>query len=415
MVSESAREKELFGAHALRLSSSSSSYDPIRNAIGDAQVVLIGDGSHGTYEFYAHRANLTQRLIEEKGFTAIAVEADWPDAFRINRYIHGGALSNGTKIKNARDSLAGFERSDMSKVPGNEVMPPFINYLKQHNERILKETKNPSKTVSFYGMDLYSLHRSAQQVLEYLERVDPGGGQGGSETDCHREVIETLKNLSVNRHKIIEHQLGKDAKAHPHEEQFVAEMNALVVKDAEEYYRTMMTEDVLSWNLRDEHFARTVAGVAQFLAPSDSGPGRAKIVVWAHNSHIGDARATDMGRRRGEITIGQRCREIFGDDKVFNIGFLTNRGTGSLLNAHGMSPPIDGSIEAIFDKWADMDTFIITHEIVTDDKGGTKKVKVSEELSECVLPPALERPLDTVANGDETASSIARTTSVSLA
>ncbi|KAJ8494918.1 hypothetical protein ONZ51_g2030 [Trametes cubensis] len=393
MVSESAREKELFGAHPLRLSSSSSSYDPIINAIGDAQVVLIGSGSHGTYEFYAHRAN-----IEEKGFTAIAVEADWPDAFRINRYIHGGALSGGTKIKNARDSLAGFERSDMSKVPGwmwkNEVMPPFIDYLKQHNERILKETKNPSKTVSFYGMDLYSLHRSAQQVLEYLERVDPGGGQGGSETApaippmskmCDRlspRGYRNLKNLLVNRHKIIEHQLGKDAKAHPHEEQFVAEMNALVVKDAEEYYRTMMTEDVLSWNLRDEHFARTVAGVAQFLAPSDSGPGRAKIVVWAHNSHIGDARATDMGRRRGEISIGQRCREIFGDDKVFNIGFLTNRGTGSLLNAHGMSPPIDGSIEAIFDKWADMDTFIITHEIVTDDKGGTKKVKVSEELSE---------------------------------
>ena len=156
----------------------------------------------------------------------------------------------------------------------------------------------------------------------------------------------------------------------------MAEMNALFVKDAEEYYRTMMTEDVLSWNLRcvrvssanvrnvfpelparsDEHFARTVAGIAQFLAPSDSGPGRAKIVVWAHNSHIGDARATDMGRRRGkkhplsashqylvpkcppagEISIGQQCREIFGDDKVFNIGFLTNRGAGSLLNAQSV-------------------------------------------------------------------------------
>ncbi|KAI0662663.1 hypothetical protein C8Q70DRAFT_1043046 [Cubamyces menziesii] len=395
-------QKELFGAHPLRLSSSSSSYDPIINAIGDAQVVLIGSGSHGTYEFYAHRAN-----IEEKGFTAIAVEADWPDAFRINRYIHGGALSGGTKIKNARDSLAGFERFPkwMWK---NEVMPPFIDYLKQHNERILKETKNPSKTVSFYGMDLYSLHRSAQQVLEYLERVDPEGAKAARKRyncferfgeDTMRYAYETQFGLKKDCHReIIEHQLGKDAKAHPHEEQFVAEMNALVVKDAEEYYRTMMTEDVLSWNLRDEHFARTVAGVAQFLAPSDSGPGRAKIVVWAHNSHIGDARATDMGRRRGEISIGQRCREIFGDDKVFNIGFLTNRGTGSLLNAQsvrpwvsGMSPPIDGSIEAIFDKWADMDTFIITHEIVTDDKGGTKKVKVSEELSDFLNRPHYQR------------------------
>ncbi|KAI0335983.1 hypothetical protein GY45DRAFT_1316007 [Cubamyces sp. BRFM 1775] len=421
MVSESAREKELFGAHAHRLSWSSSSYDPIINAIGDAQVVLIGDGSHGTYEFYAHRANLTQRLIEEKGFTAIAVEADWPDAFRINRYIHGGALGDSTKIKNARDSLAEFERFPkwMWK---NEVMPPFIAYLKQHNERILNETNDPSETVSFYGMDLYSLHRSAQQVIEYLEKVDPEGAkaarkryncferfgedtmryayetQFGLKKDCHREVIENLKNLLVNRHKILEHELGRDANGHPHEEQFVAEMNALVVKDAEEYYRTMMTEDVLSWNLRDEHFARTVASIAQFLAPSDSGPGRAKIVVWAHNSHIGDARATDMGRRRGEINIGQRCREIFGDDKVFNIGFLTNRGTVTASHnwdeppyLQRMNPPIDNSLEAIFDKWADMDTFIVTHKIITDDKGKTKKIKVSEELSDFLDRPRYQR------------------------
>ncbi|KAI0639240.1 hypothetical protein C8Q77DRAFT_1044978 [Trametes polyzona] len=420
MVSEAIREKDLFRAHAHPLSWSSSSYDPIIEAIGDAQVVLIGDGSHGTYEFYAHRANLTKRLIGEKGFTAVAVEADWPDALRINRYIHGGALGDH-KIKDARDALAEFERFPkwMWK---NETMPPFIEYLKRHNERVLEETQDPSRTVSFYGMDLYSLHRSAQQVLGYLERVDPEGAkaarkryncferfgedtmryayetQFGLKKDCHREVIDNLKSLLRDRHKIIEKEMGKNPFSHPHEEQFMAEMNALVVRDAEEYYRTMMTEDVLSWNLRDDHFARVVASVAQHLAPSDRGPGRAKIVVWAHNSHVGDARATDMGRRRGEINIGQRCREIFGDDKVFNVGFLTNRGTVTASHnwdeppyLQKLNPPIERSIESVFDNWADTDSFIITQKIVSDEKGKTKKVKVSEDLSDFLDYPRYQR------------------------
>ncbi|EIW64831.1 uncharacterized protein TRAVEDRAFT_42244 [Trametes versicolor FP-101664 SS1] len=411
MVTESIREKELFAAHAHRLSWASSSYDPIIDAIGDAQVVLIGDGSHGTYEFYAHRANLTKRLIGEKGFTAVAVEADWPDALRINSYIHGGALGD-SKIKNARDALAEFERFPkwMWK---NETMPTFVEYLKQHNERVLEATQDPSRTVSFHGMDLYSLHRSAQQVLAYLDKVDPEGAtaarkryncferfgedtmryayetQFGLKRDCHREVIDNLVHLLRSRQKILEQQLGKNPHGHPFEEQFIAEMNALVVKDAEEYYRTMMTEDVISWNLRDDHFARVVAGISQFFASSDGGLGPAKIVVWAHNSHVGDARATDMGRRRGEINIGQRCREIFGDHNVFNIGFLTNRGTVTASHnwdeppyLQRMNPPLQGSIESVFDQWLDSDAFIVTHKIIADEKGRTKKVRVSDDLSE---------------------------------
>ncbi|KAI0670067.1 hypothetical protein C8Q78DRAFT_165939 [Trametes maxima] len=411
MASASIREKELFEAHSHRFLSSLSSYDPIINAIGDAQMVLIGDGSHGTYEFYAHRANLTKRLIEEKGFTAVAVEADWPDALRINRYIHDGALGE-RKIKDARDALAEFERFPkwMWK---NEVMPPFIEYLKQYNERVLKSTKDPTKAASLYGMDLYSLHRSAQQVIQYLEKVDPEGAkaarkryncferfgedtmryayetQFGLKRDCHREVIANLKSLLRNRNDILEKELRLTQNGHPREQQFVAEINALVVKDAEEYYRTMMTEDVLSWNLRDEHFARVLASLAQFLGPSNgTGPGRAKIVVWAHNSHVGDARATDMGRQRGELNIGQRCREIFGDDQVFNVGFLTNRGTVTASHnwdeppyRHTLNPPMEGSLEAIFDKWTHTDTLVVTHKIVTDDNGKTRKAEVSEDLS----------------------------------
>ncbi|EJF66548.1 hypothetical protein DICSQDRAFT_45785 [Dichomitus squalens LYAD-421 SS1] len=418
MPAESIREKEVLRAHIHPLSFSSSSYDPLLHAIGDAQIVLIGDGSHGTYEFYAHRANITKRLIEEKGFTAVAVEADWPDAFRINRYIHGGDTRTG-KIKNARDSLAEFERFPkwMWK---NEAMPPFIEWMKQHNQKVAETEGDASGTVSFYGMDVYSLHRSAEQVIRYLETVDPEGAkqarkkyncferfgedtrryayetQFGLKKDCHREVIDNLKNLLLNRQRFIEQEILRDKFAHPHEEQFVAEMNALVVKDAEEYYRTMMTEDVRSWNLRDEHFARTVSGIAQYLGLSPSPRGGAKVVVWAHNSHVGDARATDVGKRRRESNVGQRCREIFSNDKVFNIGFLTNRGT--VTAAHDwddppylqrMNPPIDGSIEDVFDKWADQDCFVVTHNIVIDEKGATKKVEVNEGLSEYVF---LNRP-----------------------
>ncbi|KZT06805.1 uncharacterized protein LAESUDRAFT_678813 [Laetiporus sulphureus 93-53] len=420
-MSSTQKQKALLESHLHPLSYADKSYDPLMQAIGNAQIVLIGDGSHGTYDFYAHRANITRRLVEEKGFTAVAVEADWPDAFRINRYIHGGHIKNG-HIKNARDALAEFERFPkwMWK---NEVMPAFVQFLRDHNDRVMKDLNDPYKKVSFYGMDLYSLHRSAEEVLKYLEKVDPKGAQAarmkyncferfGEDTtryafqtqfglakDCHQEVITNLKNLLANHRKYIEEQ-NDGHFGHPAEEQFVAEMNALVVKDAEEYYRTMMSEDVLSWNLRDDHFARTLVEIARHLGERNGNGGTdpAKIVVWAHNSHIGDARATDMGRRRGEINVGQRCREIFGKDNVFNLGFLTNRGTVTASynwdeppHLHRMAPPMEKSIEYIFDQWAHDDCFVITHKIEDTEDGRTVKKEVSRELSEFLNYPRYER------------------------
>ncbi|KAL4243128.1 Erythromycin esterase [Abortiporus biennis] len=411
--------------HLRPLSFNRSAYDPLLHAIGNAQVVLIGDGSHGTYEFYAHRANITQRLVEEKGFTAIAVEADWPDAFRVNRYLHGGKMKDET-IHSARSSLAEFERFPkwMWK---NEVMPPFIEYLKSYNDTIMKETNDPTRKVSFYGMDLYSLHRSAEEVLKYLERVDPEGAKKarkryncferfGQDTmryayetqfnlakDCHQEVLLNLRTLLRNHHQYIQdHFPNNDRSAyHPAEEQFVAEMNALVVRDAEEYYRTMMTQDVKSWNLRDDHFARTLLEITRYLGVTDPEGAilkEAKIVVWAHNSHIGDARATDMGGRRGEINVGQRCRELFGNDNVFNIGFLTNRGTVTAAyewdeppELFRMNPPIEQSIESEFDKATDNDSFVITHNIENTAEGYPKKVEISSELSDFLDKPRYQR------------------------
>ncbi|PCH33492.1 erythromycin esterase, partial [Wolfiporia cocos MD-104 SS10] len=392
-----------------------SSYDPLMSAISNAQVVCIGDSSHGTYDFYAHRANLIKRLVEEKSFTAIAVEADWPDAFRINRYVHGAP-----HIPSARAALSDFERFPkwMWK---NEVMPPFIEHLRAHNARV----DDPARRMSFYGMDLYSLHRSADEVIRYLERVDPKGAkkarkieemtealdkyncferfgedmtryayetQFGLAKDCHKEVIANLKALLANHRRYIE-ELGVGAHAHPAEEQFVAEMNAIVVRDAEEYYRTMLTDDTKSWNLRcaptPHHFARTLVKIAEHLG---AGGAQAKTVVWAHNSHIGDARATDMGRRRDEVNVRQRCREIFGEHNVFNIGFLTNRGT--VLSAsydwddppylQAMNAPTRSSIECVFDEWGKSDCFVVTHRVEDTPEG---KREVTPELSDFLDRP----------------------------
>ncbi|EPQ60895.1 hypothetical protein GLOTRDRAFT_135494 [Gloeophyllum trabeum ATCC 11539] len=402
MSSRTGDAKEILSPYMYPLALDQRAYDPLLAAIGDAEVVLIGDGSHGTYEFYAHRANLTKRLIEEKGFNAVAVEADWPDAFRINRYIHGLALRDGN-IKSARDALKDFERFPkwMWK---NEVMPTFVEFLKEHNERVMKETSDLSHTVSFFGMDLYSLHRSAEAVVKYLDKVDPKAAerarkqyncferfgedttqyalavQFGLNKTCECEVMDVLGQLVKNNKKYIEDQLpeGPHRAAHPAEEQFMAEMNALVVKDAEEYYRCMM-----------EH-----------LGPQDGDGKRrpAKLVVWAHNSHIGDARHTDMGWRRGEINVGQRCREVFGEDNVFNIGFLTNRGTvtaaanwDELPRLYQMNPPYERSIEKVFDQAATDDFFVITHRIVKTGKGQTQKVQESEELSKFLNQPRYQR------------------------
>ncbi|KAI0082192.1 hypothetical protein K474DRAFT_1586400 [Panus rudis PR-1116 ss-1] len=424
--SQGTNAKEILSQHAQPISFKNSSYDPIIQAIGNAQVVLIGDGSHGTYEFYAHRANITRRLIEEKGFSAIAVEADWPDAFRVNRYIHGGHMKDGV-IKDARDALKDFERFPkwMWK---NEVMPSFIEYLRSLNDRIMRETGDPSNKVSFYGMDLYSLHQSVREVIKYLEKVDQEAAerarkryncferfgedtmnyaylsQFGLAKTCEKQVILNLRTVLKNRQKYIEESLpvGENRWGHPSEEQFMAEMNALVVRDAEEYYRTMLTEDTKSWNLRDDHFARTLVEIARHLGTTSSDGStrkQAKIVVWAHNSHIGDARYTDMGRRRGEINVGQRCRELFGEENVFNIGFLTNRGTVTAAYEWDEPPqlftlnsPIPNSIEKVFDESVNHDSVVITRKIESALNGENQKVEESEQLTTLLnQPPRYQR------------------------
>lgn len=289
---------------------------------GDARVVLIGEATHGTSEFYRARVELTKRLISEHGFTIVAAEADWPDAARIDRYVRGRA-----------DGAAGapvFARFPTWMWRNAEVRA-FIDWLHAHNAA----TVEPASRVGFYGLDLYSLHASIAEVLDYLDRHDPEAARAARERygcltpwqhdpatygraamrpgfrTCEQAVVAALRDLLAGR---------LEYAAQDGEGFLDAAQNARLVAAAERYYRTMYYGAAESWNLRDRHMFETLQAV---LAARGSD---ARAVVWAHNSHIGDASATEMGKVRGELNIGQLCREAYGD-RARLIGFGTDRGT----------------------------------------------------------------------------------------
>ncbi|HVV43951.1 MAG TPA: erythromycin esterase family protein [Bryobacteraceae bacterium] len=341
------------------LTGAASDYDALLRAIGDASVVLLGEATHGTHEFYRERAQITKRLIVEKGFTAVAVEADWPDAWRVNRYATGRAGDS-----DAAESLSGFRRFPAWMWRNADVLD-FVGWLREHNE-----ARTPgAEAAGFYGLDLYSLHTSIEAVLEYLDKVDPEGaarararyacfeGFGedpqkygytaglGLSRNCESEVVTQLLELQ-RRAADYARRDGRVAE----DEFFYAQQNALLVRDAEQYYRTMFRGHAASWNLRDEHMARTLDALIRHLSLRRDNP---KVVVWAHNSHLGDARATQMARH-GEWNLGQLARERFGRD-CFSAGFTTYSGTVTAASDWGgpaerktVVPAMPDSFEALF-------------------------------------------------------------------
>src|SRR5437879_1394962 len=349
---------EIVRETAHRLTGSAQDYDPLLERVGNARFVLLGEASHGTHEFYHERAQITQRLIKEKGFTAVAVEADWPDAYRVNRYVH--AASDDVF---AIEALADFRRFP-TWMWRNTVVVEFIEWLRAYNDAL----PAGAEKVGFYGLDLYSLHASMKAVLRYLEKVDPGAAiqareryacfdHVGEDTQayglmtrlnlsksCEEEVVNQL--LELQRRAADRMRRGGALDDHL----FYAEQNARLVKNAEAYYRSVFLEAVSSWNLRDRHMAETLDALVSYL---DRKAGRAKIAVWEHNSHLGDARATEMGRR-GELNVGQLTRDKYADDAVL-IGFTTHRGTvtaasdwGSSAERKRVRPALAGSYEALF-------------------------------------------------------------------
>ena len=321
---------DLIRRKAVRLNDAREVADEILALVGDARFVLIGEASHGTHEFYKYRAEITKRLIVEKNFAAVAVEADFPDAYRINRYVRGEGSD-----QTAEESLGNFERFPLWMWRNTEVLE-FVRWLKSHNDNL-----GINEKVGFYGIDLYSLHSSMAAVLKYLDTVDKEAarraryryscfehygedaqhyGYAASfdvSKSCETEAVGQLIDLQKRAFTY----LNRDGFV-ARDEYFFAEQNARLVINAEEYYREMFRGRVSSWNLRDRHMAETLAALAAHLEMQKLPP---KIVVWAHNSHLGDARATDM-RERGEWNVGQLIREEFPDETI-NIGFTTFTGT----------------------------------------------------------------------------------------
>lgn len=343
---------------ARRLTGAAADYDSLLERIGDSRFVLLGEASHGTHEFYRERAEITKRLILEKGFIAIAAEADWPDAHRVNRFVEGRSDDTAPI-----DALADFRRFP-AWMWRNADMLDFVGWLRDHNERLGPEKPK----VGFHGLDLYSLRASMEAVIAYLDKVDPAAAARarhryacfdlhehpqsygysaalGEEHSCRKEVIAQLVEL---RQSAAEY-AGRDGRL-AEDEFFSAEQNARVARAAEEYYRAMYSAETNTWNLRDWHMAETLGDLAKHLDRHSPG---AKIVVWAHNSHIGDARATGMGER-GEWNIGQLCRSRY-DGEVFLVGFTTHHGAVTAASNWGdpaerkrVRPALAGSYEALF-------------------------------------------------------------------
>ncbi len=328
-------------ARPLTFSDDAAEYAALLQEIGNVRLVLIGEASHGTHDFYRERARITRMLIRERGFSAVAVEADWPDAYRLNHFVQNEGVDS-----DVQEALSDFQRFPAWMWRNMDILE-FAEWLRGHNRR-------NGQNVGFYGLDLYSLYTSAQEVLRYLDKTDPAAAARaryryscfdrfgedkqaygyaasfGMTESCENAVVEQLKELHLKATELPSRD-GHFAE----KEMFSAKENAHLVRDAERYYRTMFGGRVNSWNVRDQHMAETLDRLLKHLGS------QSKIVVWAHNSHLGDARATEMSRR-GEFNLGQLVREKYGDNNSFLLGFTTY--SGEVTAASNWDGPADRKI-----------------------------------------------------------------------
>ena len=326
--------------------------EPVVERLRVADTVLLGEATHGTHEFYAVRAALSRRLIERHGFDAIAAEADWPDALQLARYV---------RREGARDldeAFAAFQRFPQWMWRNRETRD-FVAWLRGHND-----ARDDAHRVGFFGLDLYSLHASMQAVVQYLQRSDPEAAREarqryacfdglaadpqrygyaahfGIGRDCEREVLQQLDAMF------------RESRPDSPDEAFYARRNAQVVAGAERYYRSMFEGSTASWNLRDTHMAETLQALRAHLQARLGRP--ARVIVWAHNSHVGDSRATEFGAR-GQLNLGQLVRE---DPRVFGrcvlLGFTTHAGTVAAasdwdepVELKRVRPSLPGSVERL--------------------------------------------------------------------
>jgi len=337
--------------------------------IGDARLVLIGEATHGTEEFYSIRAELTKALIRSKQFNLVSAEADWPDAYRVNRWVRH--ISEEAEAAAALGDFVRFPRWMWR----NTVVVDFVEWLRRYNAR-----RMASDQIGFYGLDLYSLHTSIEAVLTYLRKVDPEAAARarhryscfehfgsdpqsygyaatlGLSRSCEDEVVTQLVEL---RNAAAEYARRDGYVAE--DEYLFAEQNARLVRNAEMYYRAMFAGQVESWNLRDTHMMETLDALMTWTTRRS---GYSRAIVWAHNSHLGDARATQMGAW-GELNVGQLARERHGD-RVFLVGFTTHTGTVTAAREwdqpaerRRVTPSMAGSYERLFHD-TDLEGFVLS-------------------------------------------------------
>jgi erythromycin esterase len=336
--------------------------DPLLEQIGDANYVLLGEASHGTHEYYTWRTAISKRLIEEKGFSFIAVEGDWPDCYRINRFIKGYS-DTGSK---ALDVLKEFKRWP-TWMWANWEVDALIEWMREFNRNRTSQNK-----IGFYGLDVYSLWESMDVMISYLRKEDPKAASYAIQAlrcfepyeegedyaramvhlsaRCTEEVVRLLKEVKKRSHQY----------DHDREAALNAEMNAQVIANAEEYYRSMISFRDESWNIRDSHMVETLQALMKSHGKA------AKAIVWEHNTHIGDARFTDM-HNEGMHNVGQLVRERHNDGKeVYIVGFASYRGSviagrmwGGEMQEMTVPPAIAGSVEDILHHDSSADKLIL--------------------------------------------------------
>ena len=303
--------------------------DPLLDRIGDARWVLLGEASHGTSEFYTWRAELSKRLIREKGFSFVGVEGDWPDCYRVNRYVKNFSDSGSS----AEEVLHAFERWPTWMWANREVVE-FVEWLRRYNDELRMADE---RKIGFYGLDVYSLWESMHAVLEYLEGLDPQFAAGARRayrcfepyaedaqeyaratylvpTSCEDQAIAVLRALRART---------AEYKEDGRERFFNAEQNALVAANAEQYYRTMVRGGPMSWNVRDGHMVETLDRLMQHHRAFNP---EVKAIVWEHNTHIGDARFTNMAGA-GMVNVGQLVRQAHEREGVVLVGFGSHQGS----------------------------------------------------------------------------------------
>lgn len=370
--------------------------DGVVRLVGDARLVLLGEATHGTREFYMLRAAITRRLIEHHGFDGVVVEADWPDMLRLHRWVQGG-----TDDANARQALGDFQRFPRWMWRNREFLR-LAQWLRSWND-----LQPMHRRAGVYGLDLYSLHASVRAVLDYVQEHEPEMarqarerygcfdhyledpqryGQAahyGLSEGCQRQVLQQLQDLMA---RTGQQRLGGSSE----DELFHAQLNALVVRNAERYYRVMFEGSTTSWNQRDRHMHQVLERLREHLTRTRGHP--ARLVVWAHNSHLGDARATDVSDW-GQLNLGQLVREASAPGESFILGFSTDH--GSVAAASDWDEPVQFMrvTPARPDSWegllhdTGLDLFVLP---LRDDQA----------LQTLLAPPRLERAIGVIYRPD---------------